>query len=88
MRTGVKLELQRRESPLYLKEVRIMTYRRTLVHTPSIIEFSSKLSSAFYLAFQHVDVISGTIAYGPEAPNALGDDPRVVAAPDEAAVLL
>lgn len=50
--------------------------------------FNSKLSCAFYLAFQHVDVISGTISHGPEAPNALRDDSRVVAAPDEATVLL
>lgn len=39
------------------------------------------------LVFQHVCVTSGAIARGPEAPNPLGDDPRVVAASYEAAAL-
>lgn len=50
---------------------------------------SSSLNPAcvFLLVFQHVCITSGAIAGGPEAPNTLGDDPWLVAAPHEAAAL-
>lgn len=50
---------------------------------------SSYLNPAcvFLLVFQHVCVTSRAAADGPEAPNTLRDDPRLVAAPYEAAAL-